>query len=111
NPRSYRTQAQGDAHAKEDTGDVAGVTHDGVGDGGDDLLTTLRLDANRYLEELVDGFRPGQDSHADQEQDVPDATDPPAHRQPLKSAIVQCGDGNEGIHRWKEESQQDFVPA
>jgi hypothetical protein len=26
-------------------------------------VTTLCLDANRYLEELVDGFRPGQDSH------------------------------------------------
>src|SRR5262249_60824941 len=104
NPRSYRTQAQGDAHAKEDTGDVAGVTHDGVGAGVDDLLTTLRLDANRYLEELVDGFRPGQDSHADQEQDVPDATDPPGHRQPLKPSVVQCRYGNDGIHRREEEA-------
>ena len=33
--RPHRTQAQGGAHTKEDTGDIAGVTHDGVGAGVD----------------------------------------------------------------------------
>ena len=62
-----RTQAQGGAHAKEDTSDITRVTHDGVRAGVDDLVTTIRLNADSRLKELVYGFRPGDDPRSGKE--------------------------------------------
>jgi hypothetical protein len=42
NQRPYGTQAQGGPHAKKDTADVTGVTHNGVGSSIDNFLATIR---------------------------------------------------------------------
>jgi hypothetical protein len=109
--RPHGTQAQGDARKPWHGGDVAGVPHDGVGAGVDDLMATLRLDANRPLGKFVHGPGPDAQPEGEQKQDVADRTAPPGDGEPVKTSAVQGRHDENRNQRRDHEANQNLVPA
>ena len=62
----------------------------GVGTGVDDLVTTVSLDADRRLEELVHPLCPCKASHPGEKQGVAKGAAPPRHVRPVISTVVQA---------------------
>ena len=56
-------RARGMPRKKQEAEDVSRMPDDGVGTGVDDPVTTVGLDADGRLEELVHRLCPGQPSH------------------------------------------------
>jgi hypothetical protein len=109
--RPHGPQRQGHAQDEEASGDILRMTDDGIGTGVDDGVTTVGLDADGRLEELVHRLRPGHARQSGDQQDIPDPADPPRNVRPVIPPVVQGCYREDRDHRRDQKAQQQPVPA
>src|SRR5262245_22635800 len=77
----------------------------------DDRLSTISLKSHGWLKEPVHCLRPGHQCESRKEQKMPQPDDRPRQREPVETAVVECGYGEDGKHGRQYKRQEGFIPA
>src|SRR5262245_58534256 len=87
------------------------MTDDRIGTRLDHGVSSVVLNPHRWLRKFIHTTCPGHQPQSAKHAHIPDAREPPGHRGPVETPVIQRCDGKERNEHRKQDGEQSCIPA